>query len=205
MFHGFLVYILFVLLARVSLVQDNQTYFQLSLLLKASTSVGDMRLGNDFLLHYLFLDPSDRVRYDHVSSMQVGCHPHQDLVYLNSSPFMKIAKALDPITLNAILPQSFPVRHLPALFHYPFNIYEHSFLTVFIIYQLILTIFQPFCFLIMSLPDASKITPRSFTFSSIWYINWSHPISVEFCVHLLLIKIEDSILPKLFNSLLIYS
>ena len=28
--------------------------------------------GNNFLLHYLFLDPSDRVQGNHVSSMQVG-------------------------------------------------------------------------------------------------------------------------------------
>ena len=46
---------------------------------------------------------------------------------------MKIARVLDPITLNAILPWSFPVRHLPALFRYLLKFYNHSFLKVFII------------------------------------------------------------------------
>ena len=32
-----------------------------------------------------------------------------------------------------------------------------------------------------------------------WYITWSCPIFIEFCVHLPLIKVKDSILPKLFN------
>ena len=48
-------------------------------------------------------------------------------------------------------------------------------------------------------------TPKSSTFFSIWYLTWSYPISIEFCVHLLLMKIKDSILSKLFNSLLISS
>ena len=82
---------------------------------------------------------------------------HQDLLRLNSNLFMKIGKVLNSITLNAILPWSFPVRQLPALFCYLLNTYDHSFLKVFIISQLILT-FQPFCFLFMPFPDAPNIT-----------------------------------------------
>ena len=129
---------------------------------------------------------------------------HQDLVYLDSNPFMKNAKVLNSITLNGTLHWNFPVRDLTALFCYLFNSYVHSFLTVFFIYQLVLNIFQPFCFLVMPFPDAPKITLKSFTFFSIWYINWSYPISIEFCVHLLLMKIEDSILSKLFSFLMIF-
>ena len=81
---------------------------------------------------------------------------------------MKIAKVLNPITLNAILPWSFPLRHLPVLFRYLLNTYDHSFLTVFITYQLILNTFQPFWFSVMAFPDAPKVTPKSFTFFSIW-------------------------------------
>ena len=118
---------------------------------------------------------------------------------------MKIAKTLNPITLITILPWSFPVRHLPALFRSLLSTYDHSFLTMFIIYQLILNIFEPFCFSVMPFLDAPKITQKSFTFFSIWYINWSYPISIEFCVHLLLFKIKNSILSKLLSSLLISS
>ena len=57
----------------------------------------------------------------------------------------------------------------------------------------------------MPFSDAPKVIPKSFIFFSICYINWSYPISIEFCVHLFLIKIEDSIFSKLFNSLLISS
>ena len=118
---------------------------------------------------------------------------------------MKIAKVLITITLNGILPWSFPVRHLAALFPYLLNPYDHSFLTAFIISELILNIFQTFCFSSMLFLDAPKITPKSFTFFSIWYITWCYPIYNEFCIHLLLIKIKDSTLSKLFNSLLISS
>ena len=114
---------------------------------------------------------------------------------------MKIAKVLNPITLNVILPCSLPVRHFPALFRYLLSTYDHSFLKAFAISQLILNIFQPFCFSIMPFPDASNITPKSFTFFSIWYLTGSCFISIEFCVHVLLIKIKYSIMSKLFNSL----
>ena len=130
-------------------------------------------MEDNFLMHQFFLDPFDRVQYDHVSSMQVGCHSHQCLAYLNSNPFMKIAKVLNPITSNTIHPWSFPVRHLPALFRYLLNIYDHAFLTMFFISLLILNIFQPFCFSVMPFPDAPKVNPKSFTFFSIWYITWS--------------------------------
>ena len=43
-------------------------------MIQASTSVKDMWLDDNFLLPYLFLDPSDWVQYDHVSSMQVRYH-----------------------------------------------------------------------------------------------------------------------------------
>ena len=118
---------------------------------------------------------------------------------------MKIAKVLNPITLNTILSWSFPVRHLPALFRYLLVTYDRSFLTVFIISQLIFNIFLPFCFSVMPFPDDPNITPRIFIFFNIWYITWSYPISTEFCINLLLIKIKDSVLSKLFNSLLISS
>ena len=62
----------FFLLARVSLVQNNHTCLHQSLLLKASTSVGDMQLGDNVLLHYLFLDPSDRVQHNHVYVIHAG-------------------------------------------------------------------------------------------------------------------------------------
>ena len=117
---------------------------------------------------------------------------------------MKIAKVLNPITLNAILPWSFPVRYLSALLFYLLETYDHSFLKVFIISQLILKIFQLLCFSVIPFPEAPNITPKSFTFISIWYIIWSYPTSIEFCVHLLLIKIKESFLSKLFNSLLIF-
>ena len=101
------------------------------------------------------------------------CHPcrqaiisHQDLLHLNSKPFMKIVKVLNPIILNVILPFSFPVRHLPALFCYLLNPCIHSFLKVFIISQLICNIFQLFCFSGMPFPNTQKF----FTLFSIWYI-----------------------------------
>ena len=127
------------------------------------------------------------------------------VLFLHSTVRLCIPKVLNPITLNAILPWSFPVRRHYALFRYLLSTYDYSFLTLFIIYQLILNTFQPFCFSVMPFPDAPKIIPKSFTFFSIWYINWSYPKSIEFCVHLPLIKIEDSILSNLFNFLLISS
>ena len=126
------------------------------------------------LLHCLFFDPYDRVPYDHVSSMQVGIMSHQERFRLNSNPFMKIAKFLNPITLNAILPGGFLVRLLPTLLCYLLNTYERSFLKVFIISQIILNIFQPFCFSIMLFPDTPNIIPKSVVFFSIWYITWSY-------------------------------
>ena len=116
---------------------------------------------------------------------------------------MKIAKVLNPITLNAILPWSIPVRYLSALLLYLLETYDHSFFKVFIISQLILKIFQLLCFSVIPFPESPNITPKSFTFISIWYIIWSYPTSIEFCVHLLLIKIKESFLSRLFNSLLI--
>ena len=139
------------------------------------------------------------------------CHPcryaiisHQELVHLNSNPFMKLTKVLNPITLNATLPWNFPVTHFPALFCFLLNIYGHTFVKVFTISQLILSIFQPFCFTVMLFPDAPNITQKTFTFFIIWYIIWSYPTSIVFCLHLLM-KIKDSILSELFNSLPISS
>ena len=130
---------------------------------------------------------------------------HEDLVRLNSSPFMKTAKVFNSITLNTIFPWNFPVRHLPALFRYFLNSYHHSFLKVFVISKLILKISQSFCLSFMPFPRLENITPKSFTFFIIWYFIWSYPTSIEFCVHFVFIKIKDSILSELFNSLLISS
>ena len=118
---------------------------------------------------------------------------------------MKIAKVLNPITLNATLLWGFPVRHLPALLRYLLKNYDHSFLKVLIISQLILNISQSFCFSVMPFPDVRNIIPKSVTFLSIWYLTWSYPVPIDFCIHVLLIKIKDPILPKFFNSLLISS
>ena len=116
---------------------------------------------------------------------------------------MNVAQVLNPINLNAIHPWGIPVRHLPALFRYLLNTYDHSLLKVFIISRLILNNFQPFCFSVMPFPDTPNITQKSFTFFSIWYIFLSYIISIEFCVHLLLINIKYPILFKLFIFLLI--
>ena len=55
-----------------------------------------------------------------------------------------------------------------------------------------LGIFQPYFF--PNIYDYSflNITSKTFTFFSIWYINWSYLNSIEFCVHLFLIRIKDS-------------
>ena len=90
---------------------------------------------------------------------------HQDLVRLNSSPFMNIAKVPNPIILNAIPLWYFPVRHLPALLHYILNFYGHFFLKVFIISHLILDISQPFCFRLCSFPTL-QISPQNLLLSS---------------------------------------
>ena len=100
---------------------------------------------------------------------------------------MKIAKVLNPVTLNSISVCDFPVRHLPALLHYLLYFYGHFFLKVFIISHPILDVSQPFCFSVMLFHDAPNIIPISFTFCSIWYLIWSYPVSIEFCVHLLLL------------------
>ena len=130
------------------------------------------------------------------------CHPcgyaiisQQDLVCLNSNLFMKIAKVLDSIILNAIFPSSTPVRHLPALFCYLLNTYDHSFWKVFNISQLILKIY------IMLFPDAPNVTHLKFF--SIWYIILPPP-SLNSGTSFLT-KIKDSILSELFNSLLMSS
>ena len=128
---------------------------------------------------------------------------HQDFVRLNSNPFMKIIRVLNPITWKAIFPCSIPARHLHALFCYLVSTFDHSFLKVFLISQLILDIFQPFCSLVMPFHNAPKTTRKYFTFLSIWYIIWSYPTLIEFCVHLLLIKIKHFVLSRLINSLLI--
>ena len=101
---------------------------------------------------------------------------------VSSNLFMKIAKVLNVITLNAILSSSFPVRHLPGLFCYLLNTYDQSFLKVFIISHLVLKIFQSFCFLVMPFSDTPNITPKYFAFFIIWYIIWSYPTSIEFSV-----------------------
>ena len=79
--------------------------------------------------------------------------------------------------MNAILPCSFSVRHLPELFCYLLNTYDHSFLTVFNIYQLVLNNFQPFCFSVMPFPNALKITPK---FCGIFFCSKS---KILFCLN----------------------
>ena len=128
--------------------------------------------------------------------MQVACH-------LPSKSCSSEYQSINSITFNTIFPWSFPVRHVLVLFRYLLNTYHHSFLKVFIICQLILKIFQPFCSSVKPFPDAPNITPKYFTFFSVGYIFGSYLTSIEFCVHLLLIK--DSILSALFSSLLIFS
>ena len=122
---------------------------------------------------------------------------HQVLAYLNSNPFMKIAKVLNPITLNTIHPWSFPVRHLLALFRYLLNTYDHAFLTMFFISLLILNIFSHSASRLCPFPMLQR-SPQSLLLSSafgtslgLWYICWSYPISIEFCIHLLLIKTKN--------------
>ena len=137
------------------------------------------------------------------------CHPskyaiisHHNLHRLNNNPFMRIAQVLNPIKLIEIPPR--PVRYLPELFCYVRNIYDYSFLKVFIMSQLILKIFWSFCFSVMSILNTPNITPKAFTFFSIWYIVWSYPTSLLSFLHLALlqIKIKDSILSELSSSLL---
>ena len=60
--------------------------------------------------------------------------------------------------MDTILPWSFPVNHVPALFCYLRNTYKHSFLKVFIISDLILNIFKPFCFSVMPFSSTPNIT-----------------------------------------------
>lgn len=118
---------------------------------------------------------------------------------------MKIIKVHNPNTLNIFLPWNFPFRHIFALFGYLLNTYDHSFLKVFINSQLILKIFQSSYFSFVPFPNAPDITPKPFNFFTIWYIIWLYFTSIEFHVLLLLIKVKDSILSELFNSLLISS
>ena len=96
---------------------------------------------------------------------------HLDLLCLDSSLFTKIAEVLDPITLNTIIPWSFPVIHYLTLFCFLFNTFDYSFLKVFINPQFIRDIFQPLYFSDMPILDVPKVNPKSFTFFSIWYIN----------------------------------
>ena len=92
-----------------------------------------------------------------------------------------------------------------ALFPYHLNTYDHPFLKMLFVPQLILHIFQPLCLLIMLFLDTPNITPKSSTFLRIWHIIWSYPLSFKFCVNLFLISLKSSILSELFNSLLISS
>ena len=81
---------------------------------------------------------------------------------------MKITKVLNPITLNAILHWSLPVRHLPALFRYFLRTYDHSFLKVFIFSQHILKIFQLFSF-----STVLQISPQTLLLSSAFGTSFS--------------------------------
>ena len=76
--------------------------------------------------------------------MQVHYLPHQDLIHLNSNPPMKIAKVLNPVTLNTILPWSFPVGHPSTLFHYLLSSYhsQSHFLNLLAILPLGYALFQ---------------------------------------------------------------
>ena len=176
----------FLFLWQDCLAQDNHTSLQLSLLFKASTS--HQWKTCDWMIIFYCITFSWILLTEYSMTMFHSCRQaiisHQDLVCLNRDPFMKIAKFLNPVTLNTILPWRFPVRHHPALFRYLLNTYDHSFLKVFIIFQLIFNTFQSFCFSVMPFSDAPSITPKYFTFFSIWCIIWSYPIFIEFCVHL---------------------
>ena len=54
-------------------------------------------------------------------------------------------------------------------------------------------------------PKLQLLPPKSVSFFSILYIIWSYLTSIEFCINLLLIKINNTKFSELFNSLLISS
>ena len=134
-----------------------------------------MWLDNTFLLCYLFLDPSDKVQYDHVSSLQVDYHlPSRSCLSEQQSIHKKL------LTFNTIRSLGFPVMHLPALLRYRLNTYGATlFMEVFVISQLTVNIFQPICFSVMPFPDALNMAPKSFNSFSIWYITWSLDLTLS--------------------------
>ena len=150
----------FLFLWQECLAQDNHTSLQLSLLFKASTS--HQWETFDWMIIFYCITFSWILLTEYSMTMFHSCRQAiislQGLVCLNSDPFMKIAKFLNPVTLNTILPWRFPVRHHPALLRYLLN----TFLKVFIIFQLILNTFS-----VMPFSDAPSITPKYFTFFSI--------------------------------------
>ena len=122
--------VLFVLLARVKFSRSRKLYVSSAIIPITSFHISGRHVICCIAVFQILL----------TEYSSIICHPcrwaifsHEDVIHLNSNLLLKIAKVLNPIPLNTILPCSFPAGHLSTLFYHLLYTYDHTFLKIFFI------------------------------------------------------------------------